>query len=96
VTTPQPVGPEHAVPAAALDTDDMPLAVTHAAMNAAYDNGEAVPLSTSVAWLVRYREAWWVVYERGWLRVTDSATAADMDQAAARLAETENSAGKPE
>jgi hypothetical protein len=75
------------MPSAPEDTtDQIPLAVTHAEMNAAYDSGEAVPLGQSVSWLVRYREAWWVVYERGWLRIADEITAADLDQAAARLA----------
>ncbi|MGH3277508.1 MAG: hypothetical protein ACRDNW_00005, partial [Trebonia sp.] len=64
-------------------------AVSHAAMNAAYDKGEAVPLAASMSWLIRYRDSWWVVYERGWLRVTDTATAEDLDQAAARLAQAE-------
>jgi hypothetical protein len=39
--------------------------------------------------VVRYREAWWVVYEHGWLRVTDTATAEDLDRAAGRLVKTE-------
>jgi len=72
--------------------DDLPLAVTHAAMNTAFDKQQAVPLSMSVAWLVRYREAWWVVYERGWLRITDTATTEDLDQAAARLLRAESAA----
>jgi hypothetical protein len=67
----------------------LPLAVTHATMNAAYDNGQAVPLAASMTWLTRYRDSWWVVYERGWLRVTDTATAQDLDQAAVRLAAAE-------
>lgn len=77
-------------PAAALsDPADLPLAMTHAAMNAAYDSGDAVPLGTAAAWLVRYREAWWVVYERGWLRVTDTAAAEELDEAASRLKRVE-------
>ena len=73
---------------AAIDpAPKLPLAVTHAEMNAAYDKGEAVPLAASMAWLVRYQDSWWVVYERGWLRVTDTATAEDLDDAAVRLAE---------
>jgi hypothetical protein len=79
-------GPAALVPADACQT---PLAVTHAEMNAAYDSGEAVPLGQSVSWLVRYRDAWWVVYERGWLRIADEITAADLDQAAARLTRAE-------
>jgi hypothetical protein len=74
--------------------DQIPLAVTHAEMNAAYDSGEAVPLGQSVSWLVRYREAWWVVYERGWLRIADEITAADLDQAAARLTQAEAAASR--
>ena len=66
--------------------------MTHAAMNAAYDNGDAIPLGPAVAWLTRYREAWWVVYEHGWLRITDAATAQDLDQAAGRLAQAEAAA----
>jgi hypothetical protein len=58
-------------------------------MNAAYDKNEAVPLAASMAWLVRYQDSWWVVYERSWLRVTDSATAEDLDRTAARLTEAE-------
>jgi hypothetical protein len=58
-------------------------------MNAAYDQGHAVPLAAAMAWLVRYSGSWWVVYERGWLRVTDTATAEDLDEAAARLAKAE-------
>jgi hypothetical protein len=63
-------------------------------MNAAYDSGEAVPLGQSVSWLVRYRQAWWVVYERGWLRIADDITAADLDQAAARLTQAEAGAAR--
>jgi hypothetical protein len=72
--------------------DHLPLAITHAAMNAAFDKGAAAMLSASATWLVRYRDAWWVVYERGWLRITDTATTRDLDQAAARLAQAEAAA----
>jgi hypothetical protein len=92
-----PTPPEdttRAVPAAGVDLPDLPLAMTHAAMNAAYDNGDAIPLGPAVAWLTRYREAWWVVYERGWLRVTGTATAEDLDHSAARLAEAEATGGE--
>jgi hypothetical protein len=73
---------------------DGPLVVTHTAMNAAYDNGEAVPLGQSISWLVRYRAAWWVVCERGWLRITDELTAADLDHAATRLTEADATASR--
>jgi hypothetical protein len=59
-------------------------------MNAAYDKGEATPLAASMTWLIRYQDSWWVVYERGWLRITDTATAGDLDQAATRLTQAES------
>jgi len=63
----------------------VPDRVTHAEMNAAYDTGAAVPLARSIPWLTRYSESWWVVYEDGWLRITDELTTADIDSSAARL-----------
>lgn len=68
----------------------LPLALTHAQMNAAYHAGEAIPLAAAGSWLIRYRDAWWVVYERGWLRITDTATTEDLDQAAARITQAES------
>jgi hypothetical protein len=80
--------PSHA-PDDAADTSritaDVPLELTHAQMNAAYDSGQATPLAHAVPWLVRYQQAWWVVYEKGWLRVTDQPTADDLDQRAAQM-----------
>jgi hypothetical protein len=76
-----PCDPEPAAPS----VDGISVRITHAQMNAAYDAGEAVPLAQSVSWLARYQDAWWVVYESGWLRITDELTAADIDDRAARL-----------
>jgi hypothetical protein len=70
----------------------LPTGITHAAMNAAFDAGMAVLLSQAVNWVVHYREAWWVVYEHGWLRITDAATVQDLDKAAERLAQAEATA----
>jgi hypothetical protein len=86
--------PGSAALAPADTADQIPLAVTHAEMNAAYDSAEAIPLGRSVSWLVRYRDAWWVVYEGGWLRITDDITVADLDQAAARLRQAEAAAAR--
>jgi hypothetical protein len=58
-------------------------AMSHGEMNTAYLSGEAVPLAQSVSWLVRYHGSWWVVYERGWLRVTNDLVEADIDSCAA-------------
>jgi hypothetical protein len=61
--------------------------MSHGEMNAAYLSGLAVPLAQSVSWLVRYQGAWWVVYERGWLRITDDLVEADIDTCASPLAQ---------
>lgn len=88
MTTAQPEDPDHDPPA----RGHPPTAITHGAMSAAFDEGAANLLSGAVNWVVRYCDAWWVVYEHGWLRITDSATAADLDQAARRLAQAEEAA----
>jgi hypothetical protein len=48
-----------------------PLEITHGEMNAAIDQGHAVPLSLGQGWLIRYRDDWWIEWEKGWLRVND-------------------------
>jgi hypothetical protein len=63
------------------------LAISHAEMNTAIDQGDAAPLSQSHGWLARYLDAWWVEYEGGWLRVIDATATRDLDHVAARLAE---------
>jgi hypothetical protein len=68
---------------AARAEDPQARAMSHGEMNTAYLSGEAVPLAQSVSWLVRYQGAWWVVYERGWLRITDDLIEADIDSCAA-------------
>lgn len=88
MTTAQPEDSGRDAPA----QDHFPTAMTHAAMNAAFDAGAAVLLSEAVNWVVRHRDAWWVVYEHGWLRITDAATAQDLDRAAIRLAQAEAAA----
>lgn len=59
--------------------------LTHSEMNAALDRGEAVPLAATMTWLMRYQDAWWVIYEGGWVQVTDELAADDIDLTAARM-----------
>ena len=91
-----PAGDETATtrPAAPPPARDHPLEITHTQMNTAHETGEAVPFSQTVPWLVRYDASWWVVYERGWLRITDELAVADIDQRAAQMpgADTPNAA----
>lgn len=65
--------------------DERPLAISHAEIDAAIDRGEVAPLGQSLSWMVQYRDAWWVIYEHGWLRITDDFVAAELDGVAARL-----------
>ena len=68
-----------------MNTEPLPLSISHADMNTAHADGDATPLAASISWLTRYRDAWWVVYEGGWLRITDDLTAADIESCAIRL-----------
>lgn len=68
---------------------DLPVDISHAEMDAAYRTGRAVSLGRAIPWLARYRDAWWVVYEGGWLRVDDKSAEADLDRLAARLTRAE-------
>jgi hypothetical protein len=72
----------------------LPLELTHAQMNAACDRGQAVPFAQAIGWLARYRDAWWVVYEGGWLRITDTATTRNLDQRAAQMTEADTHAAR--
>ena len=76
-------------PAAGAPADDRVLEISHAQMDAAHNNGEAIPFAQSVPWLVRYDGSWWVVYERGWLRITDELAATDIDQRATLMPGTD-------
>jgi hypothetical protein len=80
----------HQDPAAA----GLPLELTHAQMNAACDTGQAAPFAQAIGWLARYRDAWWVIYEGGWLRITDTATTRDLDQRAAQMTEADTHAAR--
>lgn len=68
--------------------DDIP-AVSHAEMDAAFERGDAVFLSRSIQWLMRYRDAWWVVFEHGWLCVVEGLVDPDLDAITARLTAAE-------
>jgi hypothetical protein len=60
-------------------TGGLPLSISHAEMDAACACGAAAPFGPSLSWLTRYQDAWWVVWEAGWLRITDDLTIADID-----------------
>jgi len=70
---------------AAPTGDSRARVMSHWKMNAAYLSGQAVPFAQSVSWLVRYRGSWWVVFEHGWLCITDDLVEADIETCASRL-----------
>lgn len=53
-------------------------------MDAAVDNGQAAAFSQAITFIRRYRAAWWLSTEAGWLPIPPPA-AADLDQYAQRL-----------
>jgi hypothetical protein len=55
------------------------LIISHQDMDVAHRRGHAVPLDHSIPWLTRYQDSWWVVYEGGWLRITDALAAAGIE-----------------
>jgi hypothetical protein len=61
------------------------LVISHAEMNDAFAAGTATPFTPAITWLARYADRWWIVYERGWLCITDQLAAADIDQRAALI-----------
>jgi hypothetical protein len=80
--------------AAVTDGREPPLTVSHKEMDAAFDRGRAIPVAESVGWLMRYRAAWWVLYEEGWLRVTDAGVAGSIDRIYPRIAEADTAAAR--
>lgn len=87
-------GPTVLTPGDAHPASEVPLSVSHAYMNAARAGGEVVSLGPDVPWIVRHQDFWWVAGERAWLRVTDDAVAAELDDAAIRFEAAEASGGR--
>jgi hypothetical protein len=72
----------------------VPLELSHADMNAAYQAGLSIPFGQTVAWIMRYQDAWWVLYEGGWLRITDSLAIDDLDRLAVQMARADTSVAR--
>jgi hypothetical protein len=70
----------------------LPLITGHAEMDTAFERGVAIPVSQSIGWLMRYRGAWWVIFEEGWLRVVKGPIADTIDRLHPRIAATEAAA----
>jgi hypothetical protein len=70
------------------------LGVSHQEMDNARARGEARPFAGGVTWIARYKDAWWIAYEGGWLRVVDEPLQADLDRNSARLEATESAAAR--
>jgi hypothetical protein len=72
--------------------DELLLVTGHAEMDAAFERGVAVPVSASIGWLMRYRGAWWVLFEEGWLRVIEGPIADTIDRLHPQIAAAEAAA----
>lgn len=71
-----------------------PEVIGHAEMDSAFEHGLAIPVSQSTGWLMRYRDAWWVLFEDGWLRVPEGPVADVADRLYPRLAAAEAEAAR--
>lgn len=71
------------------ENNQLPLTISHADMDTAFEHGTAIPVAPSIGWLMRHRGAWWVIYEEGWLRLIESTVTEQIDQLYPRLAEAE-------
>lgn len=78
---------ESADPAATNGRDgaDLPLVLSYRDMNTATDQGQVTVLGTTAGYVVRYRDAWWIADDRGWVRVTVTDIAAALDAEKQRL-----------
>jgi hypothetical protein len=65
-----------------------PVMLTHAQAHAALDQGLASTLGQTVAWALRYADAWWLFSSAGWIRA-DSRIAATLDHYAATMTEAD-------
>lgn len=68
------------------DVKAMQRTMTYAEMDEALQAGLAAPIGHAIAWLVKYQERWWVLWERGWLLIDDESATAELDELAEDLA----------
>ncbi|MET8139876.1 hypothetical protein ABZU32_06145 [Sphaerisporangium sp. NPDC005288] len=66
------------------EPDTLPVIISHADMNKAFDRGLVSPLGQTIAYAVRYQDTWWIHFEKGWIR-TDKKLADMLDAEAARI-----------
>ena len=66
--------------AADCSPDDIPLEISYAEIRAAYDNGDATPLSDVITDIARYRKHWWIAHTHTWLLITDEPTIAKLNR----------------
>lgn len=66
-----------------MDTE--PLIIGRQQMRTAHADGRARPLTSTITEITRYAGAWWTSSTAGWLRITDTHLAAQLDQIRARL-----------
>lgn len=65
-----------------------PLMLSHAQAHDAIDRGLASTLGQTIAWALRYDDAWWLLSPAGWVRA-ESRVAATLDHYAATMTEAD-------
>ncbi|HLL66740.1 MAG TPA: hypothetical protein VK453_13530 [Micromonosporaceae bacterium] len=68
------------VPTADRNVDRVPLEISYAEIRAAYDSGDATPLSNVITDIARYRNHWWIAHTHTWLLITDEPTITKLDR----------------
>jgi hypothetical protein len=60
--------------------DDVPLEICYEEIRAAYERGDARPLSDVITDIARYRGQWWIAHTHIWLLITDQPTVTKLDR----------------
>jgi regulator of RNase E activity RraA len=58
---------------------ELPLVLSFSDMNKATDHGQVTVLGSTAGYVVKYRDAWWIADDRGWVRVIVADIAAVLD-----------------
>jgi regulator of RNase E activity RraA len=62
-----------------LPDSELPLVLSFSDMNKATEHGQVTVLGSTAGYVVKYRDAWWIADDRGWVRVIVDDIAAVLD-----------------
>lgn len=67
-------------PLAGHDAHDIRLEISYEEIRAAYERGDASPLSEVITDIAQYRGHWWIAHTHTWLLITDQPTITKLDR----------------